>query len=55
MLNAAQIVGTGTVHLVDERDTGNLVLVSLTPYGLRLWLYATYGTVHHHCAVQNTH
>ena len=55
VLNAAQEVGAGTVHLVDERDTGNLVLVSLTPYGFRLWLYATYGTVHHHGTVQNTH
>ena len=55
VLNAAQEVGTGTVHLVDERDTGNLVLVSLTPYGFRLGLYATYGTVHHHGAIQNTH
>ena len=47
-------VGTGTVHLVDERDTGNLVLVSLTPYGFRLRLHAFLTIEHCNSTVENT-
>src|SRR5690606_15107161 len=48
-------VCTCTVHLVDEQQAGNVVLVSLTPYGFRLWLYTTYGTINHYRAIKNTH
>ena len=36
-------VGARAVHLVDVTDTGHVVLVGLTPYGLRLGLHAAYG------------
>ena len=36
-------VGARAVHLIDVTDTGNIVLVGLTPYGLRLGLHAAYG------------
>ncbi len=36
-------VGTGAVHLVDERDAWHVVLVGLTPHGFRLRLHATDG------------
>jgi hypothetical protein len=48
-------VGTGTVHLVHEGQTGHLVLVGLAPDGLRLGLHATHGAIHHAGAVQHAH
>ena len=48
-------VRAGTVHLVDERETGNLVLVSLTPHGFRLGLNAAHSAVHHARAVEHAH
>ena len=53
LANDLEEVGAGAVHLVDVTHTGHVVLVSLTPYGLGLWLYAAYcavgsdGTVEH--------
>ena len=35
-----QEVSTGRIHLVDECDTGNMVMFSLTPYRFRLRFYA---------------
>ncbi|CCZ70185.1 putative uncharacterized protein [Bacteroides sp. CAG:702] len=43
-----------TVHFVDITDTGNIVLVSLTPYRFRLRLNATYGTISSNSTVQHT-
>src|SRR5690606_33956185 len=48
-----QEVGTGTVHLVDERDARHVVLVGLAPHRLRLRLHATDGTQHEHRAVEH--
>src|SRR5690606_32471505 len=48
-------VGTGTVHLVDERQTGNPVLVRLAPYSFRLGLNTAHSAIHHHGAVEHTH
>ena len=47
-------VGAGTVHLVYVADTGNVVFVSLTPYGFRLGLHATHCTVSSYCTVEDT-
>ena len=44
LLDTGEEVGTYTVHLVDISDFRNAVLVSLTPDGLRLRLYAAYCT-----------
>src|SRR5690606_33284001 len=55
LLNDSQEVSTHTVHFVHESQARNAILVSLTPYGFRLRLYTTYGTVHHHCTVKNPH
>ena len=41
------------VHLVDEGHTGDLVFLSLTPYGLRLGSTPPFGTEHGHRAVQH--
>ena len=46
-------VGTRAVHLVDVTDTGDVVLVGLTPYGLRLGLDAADGTERGDCTVQD--
>ena len=45
LLNYIKEVSTRTVHLVYITDTRNVILVSLTPYSLRLWLNTTYSTV----------
>ena len=42
-----------TVHLVDITDTGHIIFVSLTPYGLRLGLYAAYGAESSHSTVEH--
>ena len=47
-------VCAGAVHLVDVADTGHVVFVGLTPHGLRLGLYAAYGTECGHGAVEHT-
>ena len=52
-LNAAVEIGTHGIHLVDVDHAGNLVLVSLTPNGLRLRLNATLGGQDGNRAVQN--
>src|SRR5262249_2898342 len=41
------------VHLVDEADTGNLVLVALTPHGFSLRLHAGDRVEHRDRAVEN--
>ncbi len=48
-------VGAGTVHLVDEREAGHLVLVGLAPDGFRLGLHATHGAIDHAGTVQHAH
>src|SRR5690606_24717943 len=45
----------GTVHLVDERQTGHTILVGLAPYSFRLGLDTTHSTIHHHGTVKHTH
>ncbi len=55
LTNNFQEVRAHAVHFVNERNTRNFVFVSLTPYGLRLRLHATYCTVNHYCAVEHTH
>ena len=47
-------VCTGTVHFVNVTDTGHIVFVGLTPYGLTLGLYATYCTEGCNSTVQHT-
>ena len=42
-LYASEEVRTNAVHLVDEADTRNVVLVGLAPHGLRLGLNTGYG------------
>ena len=48
-----QEVGARAVHLVDVTETGNVVLVGLTPYGLRLGLDAAHGAERGDSAVQH--
>ena len=48
-------VRAGTVHLVDERETGNLVLVGLTPYGFRLRLNTAHSAINHARTVEHAH
>ena len=50
----AEEVGTRTVHLVDEGDTGHLVLVGLAPDGLRLGFHAAHGAEDGDGAVEHT-
>ena len=53
-LNATVEIGTHGVHLVDVHHAGNLVLVSLTPNGLRLRLNTALGGQNGNGTVQNT-
>ena len=55
LLNNAEEVRAGTVHLVDERDARNVVLVGLAPYSLGLRLNSADRAVNHYGAVENTH
>ena len=53
-LNGVFEVGAQLVHLVDEADTGHVVLVSLTPHGLRLGLDTFLTVEDSHGAVEHT-
>ena len=46
-------VGTHLIHLVDEADTGDVVLVGLTPHGLGLGLDALLAVEHGDSAVED--
>ena len=52
-LDAAEEVSTHGVHLIDVHHTGDLVLVSLTPDGLRLRLDTALGSQNGHRTVQH--
>ena len=52
-LDAAEEVGTHGIHLVDVDHTGSLVLVSLTPSGLRLGLDTALSSQNGHRTVQH--
>ena len=47
-------IGTRAVHLINVTDTGDVVLIGLTPYGLRLRLHTTYGAERSDSTVQYT-
>src|SRR6185369_8147664 len=51
--DAAEEVGADAVHLVDEGDAGDFILVGLTPDRLGLRLDAAHRAEHGHGAVQN--
>ena len=53
LLDDAQEVRAGAVHLVDEDDARHLVAVGLPPHGLRLRLDARGAAEHHHGAVEH--
>src|SRR6185312_4028796 len=53
LLEDAEEVRAGTVHLVDEREARHLVLVGLAPHGLGLGLDAAHGAEHGASAVQH--
>ena len=46
-------IGAHLVHLVDEADTGDVVLVGLTPHGLGLGLNALLAVEHGDGAVED--
>ena len=46
-------VRAGAVHLVDERDARDVILVRLAPDGFRLRLHAGHGVKNRHRAVQH--
>ena len=48
-------VGTGAVHLVDERDAGNLVLGGLAPDRFGLGLHTGNAAEHSDSAIENAH
>ena len=52
-LDALVEVGAGPVHLVDEADPGDLVLVGLAPHRLGLGLDPGHGVEHGHRAVEH--
>ena len=53
LLDAAQVVGAGAVHLVDERDARHLVAVHLAPHGFGLRLHARDRAEHGDGAVEH--
>ena len=48
-----EVVGAGTVHLVDIGDAGHIVLVGLTPHCLALRLNASHSAESGDCSVKN--
>ena len=54
-LHAARKVGAHAVHLVDEADARNLVLVGLAPNGFRLRLHARHRVEHGDGTVEHAH
>ena len=52
-LDAALEVGADAVHLVDVGDPRDVVLVRLSPDGLRLWLYARHRIEQRHSTVEH--
>ena len=53
LVEAAEVVGAGAVHLVDERDARHAVLVHLPPHGLGLRLHAGHGAEQRHGGVEH--
>ena len=53
LLDAAEEVGAGAVHLVDERDARHAVLVHLPPHRLGLRLHAGDGAEQRHGRVEH--
>src|SRR6185436_13847432 len=53
-LDAVVEVRAGLIHLVDEHDARNVVLVSLAPDGFRLGLYALVAVEHANRTVEHT-
>ena len=54
LANHLKEVGTRAVHLVNVTNTGNVILVSLTPYSFRLRFNTTYSTVSCYSAIEHT-
>ena len=54
LANHLEEVCTRTVHLIHVTDTWNIVLISLAPYGLRLRLHTTNGTICCNSTVKHT-
>ncbi len=54
-LHHAEEVRAGAIHLVNEGDTRNMILVGLAPDGLRLGLHAAHRVIDHHRAVEHAH
>ena len=48
-------VGTGAIHLVDERNPGNVVFAGLPPDGFGLGLHAGHTAKNSHSTVEHTH
>ena len=54
LLNTAQEIGAGTIHLVDEGNARHLVLVHLAPDSLGLRLHTRHSAENRHRTVQHT-
>ena len=54
LVDAAQEVRAGAIHLVDERDARHAVLVHLAPYRFRLRLYARYRAIDGNGRIEHT-
>ena len=46
-------IRTGTIHLVNEGNAGNIVLVGLTPDGFGLWLHSGNSTENCNRTIKN--
>ena len=53
LLNSLEEVSTRAVHLVNVTNTWHIILVSLAPYSLRLWLNAIGSRVSSYGSVKN--
>jgi hypothetical protein len=53
LVHAAQKIRTRPVHLVDERDPRDAVLVHLAPHGLGLGLHARHRAIHRDRRIQH--
>lgn len=54
LLHGLEEIGTRAVHLVHITDTGNIILVGLAPYSLRLRLHTVGGRISGYSTIQHT-
>src|SRR5215469_5989627 len=53
-LHCTPEIGANTIHFINKADTGDIILIRLTPYSLRLWFNTRNRIKDDDTAIQNT-